>query len=521
MKNSSRDDESSAVAPSIHAPVVDGPPLGTSATWDQRTLETRERDGDGPRIPIAAAPRAGEYLLDGVIAEGGFGVVYRAVHAASGAPAAVKVMHAELVSRADVVLRFQREVDAIGRIRHPNVVEILDVGRLDDGRPYYAMELLQGRSLEQHLFSRGRLPADEALAILEPLCSALAAVHAVGIIHRDVKPSNVILCEQGGQQSGSPRVVLLDFGIAKLLDTTDLSLTSSRHVVGTPAFMSPEQLLNRPVDMRTDVYALGALLYTMIAGSMPFSASAYPVLRHLHLHQAPPRPSLHAPVDPAFDDIVVRAMSKDPAGRQPGVTAFLEEVRAATERVVRPDAMEGGRVRRLAIGLLVEVLAETRALEAPTDSFLTDFEAVLPQAMTDLAAAGFSPLAVTSTSVLLSAGWPRDERGGEEARRGAIEAALSLYERLDRAGQRDRRVGIRLCLHAGEVVLTEDGSMVGGNVVELSSCLPETAAPGVYASPALLEGLGFASHRASGAPGATIPMRRLVARPAEGDHAPA
>ncbi|WP_437730677.1 serine/threonine-protein kinase [Sorangium sp. So ce1335] len=516
MKNDPRDDEPSAATPPVDAPAAGAPLPGTSATWDLRTLDTREREGDGPGIPIAVAPRAGEYLLDGVIAEGGFGVVYRAVHAASGAPAAVKIMHAELISRADVVLRFQREVDAIGRIRHPSVVEILDVGRLDDGRPYYAMELLQGRSLEQHLFSRGRLPADEALAILDPLCSALAAVHAVGIIHRDVKPSNVILCDQGGGM----RVVLLDFGVAKLLDTTDLSLTSSRHVVGTPAFMSPEQLLNRPVDMRTDVYALGALLYTMIAGSMPFSASAYPVLRHLHLHQAPPRPSLHAPVDPAFDDIVVRAMSKDPAGRQPDVTAFLEEVRVATARVLRADAAEGGRTRRLAIGLLVEVLADTRALEAPTDSFLTDFEAVLPQAMTDLAAAGFTPLAITSTSVLLSADWPRDDLGGKEARRRALGAALALYGRLDGAGQRDRRVGIRLCLHAGDVVVTEDGSMVGGNVVELSSCLPETATPGVYASPAMLDGLGFGSHRASGAPGATIPMRRVVAPPG-GDAAPA
>ncbi|MGK3987157.1 serine/threonine-protein kinase [Sorangium sp. So ce136] len=518
MKNDPRDDESPPVAPSTEAPVADEPPLGIAPTWDQRTLDTRDREGDGPSIPIAGAMRAGEYLLDGVIAEGGFGVVYRAVHATSGAPAAVKIMHAELVSRPDVVLRFQREVDAIGRIRHPNVVDILDVGRLDDGRPYYAMELLQGRSLEQHLFSRGRLPADEALAILEPLCNALAAAHSVGIIHRDVKPSNVILCEQ----DGGLRVVLLDFGIAKLLDTTDLSLTSSRHVVGTPAFMSPEQLLNRPVDMRTDVYALGALLYTMIAGTMPFSASAYPVLRHLHLHQAPPRPSLHAPVDPAFDDIVVRAMSKDPAGRHLDVTVFLDEVRAATARVMRSDAREGGRIRRLAIGLLVEVLADAPALEAPTDSFLTDFEAVLPQAMTDLAAAGFSPLAVTSTSVLLSADWPRDERGGEEARRRAIGSAISLYDRLDGPGQRDRRVGIRFCLHAGEVVVTEDGSVVGGNIIELSSCLPETAAPGVYASPAFLDGLGFASHRASGAAGAAIPMRRVVARPPPaGGEAPA
>ncbi|WP_437573977.1 serine/threonine-protein kinase [Sorangium sp. So ce887] len=515
MKTSRKDNESPPAAPAADAPAAGEAPAGTVPTWN---LDTHDLAGEGPGIPIAVVPRAGEYLLDGVIAEGGFGVVYRAVHGTSGAPAAVKIMHAELISRIDVVLRFQREVDAIGRIRHPNVVEILDVGRLGDGRPYYAMELLQGRSLEQHLFSRGRVPADEALAILDPLCSALAAVHALGIIHRDVKPSNVILCEEGG----GLRVVLLDFGIAKLLGTTDLSLTSSRHVVGTPAFMSPEQLLNRPVDMRTDVYALGALLYTMVAGAMPFSASAYPVLRHLHLHQAPPRPSLHAPVDPAFDDIVVRAMSKDPAGRHPDVTAFLEDVRAATARVLRAGAKEAGRIRRLAIGMLVEVLAETRALEAPTDSFLTDFEAVLPQAIAHLATAGFSPLAVTSTSVLLSADWPRDERGAEEARRSAIAAALALYERLAGSGGRDRRVGVRFCLHAGDVVVTEDGSVVGGNVIELSSCLPEAAEPGVYASPAMLDGLGFASYRASGAPGAAIPMRRVVAPPPAGrDAAPA
>ncbi|MGK4003388.1 serine/threonine-protein kinase [Sorangium sp. So ce1036] len=485
-------------------------------TWGLSTLDPGDRGAAHAGALAGAALRAGEYVLHDVIAEGGFGVVYRAVHATKGTPAAVKLMHEELVSRADVVLRFQREVDTIGRIRHPNVVEILDVGRLEDGRPYFAMELLRGRSLEQHLGARGRLPADEVLAILEPLCGALAAAHALGIVHRDVKPSNVVLCEG----AAGLRVVLLDFGIAKLLDATDLSLTTSRHVVGTPAFMSPEQLLQRPVDMRTDVYALGALLYTMIAGSMPFSASAYPVLRHLHLHQAPPRPSLHAPVDPAFDDIVVRAMSKDPAGRYPDVTAFLSDVRAATARVAHADAGEAGRVRRLALGLLVEVFAEARALEAPTDAFLADFEAVLPRAMTELAAAGFTPLAVTSTSALLSADWPRDARAADEARGRALAAALSLHERLDPPGERDHRVGVRFCLHAGEVVVTEDGAVVGGSVLDLPSCLPETAESGIYASPAFLGGLGFASRRLSAAEGATLPILRVLPLPSSGPQRP-
>ncbi|WP_437586006.1 serine/threonine-protein kinase [Sorangium sp. So ce1000] len=516
MKNLGQDDEPSPVAPPADASAGEEP-IGMSQTWAQRTPDTRDGGGAGPGAPRAAALQAGEYLLDGVIAEGGFGVVYRAVHATSRTPAAVKIMHADLISRADVVLRFQREVDAIGRIRHPNVVEIFDVGRLDDGRPYYAMELLQGRSLEQHLFARGRLSADEALAILDPLCSALAAVHALGIIHRDVKPSNVILCEHGG----GLRVVLLDFGVAKLLDATDLSLTSSRHVVGTPAFMSPEQLLSRPVDMRTDVYALGALLYTMIAGAMPFLATAYPVLRHLHLHQAPPRPSLRAPVDPAFDGIVVRAMSKDPADRHPDVTAFLADVRAATARIARTGAVEAGRIRRLAIGLLVEVLAESGALEAPTDAFLAEFEGVVPMAVAALTPSGFSPLAVTGTSVLLAAPFRHDERGAEEARHSAIAAAIALHVRLSGPGQRDPRISVRFCLHAGDVVLTEDGALVGGSLLELSSCLPETAEPGVYASPAMLDGVPFLSHRASGAAGATIPMRRVFVRAPRRDAAPA
>ncbi|WP_437293259.1 serine/threonine-protein kinase [Sorangium sp. So ce426] len=519
MKNPGQNDEPFPAAPPAGAPATGEPPIVTSRTCKQRTPDTRDREGVGPGAPRAAALRAGEYLLDGVIAEGGFGVVHRAVHATSGAPAAVKIMHADLISRADVVLRFQREVDAIGRIRHPSVVEILDVGQLDDGRPYYVMELLQGKSLEQHLFARGRLPADEALAILDPLCSALAAVHALGIIHRDVKPSNVILCEHGGEL----RVVLLDFGIAKLLGATDLSLTSSRHVVGTPAFMSPEQLLNRPVDMRTDVYALGALLYTMIAGSTPFLATTYPVLRHLHLHQAPPRPSLHAPVDPAFDDIVVRAMSKDPAGRHPDVAAFLGDVRAATARIARTGAVEAGHIRRLAIGLLVEVLAESRALEAPTDAFLAELEAVVPDTVAALARSGFSPLAITSTSVLLAAPFRRGERGTpeEEARHRAIAAAVALHTRLAVPGQRDPGISVRFCLHAGDVVLTEDGALVGGNLLELSSCLPETAEPGVYASPAMLDGVAFLSHRVSGAAGATIPMRRVFVRPPGRAAAPA
>jgi eukaryotic-like serine/threonine-protein kinase len=187
-------------------------------------------------------------------------------------------------------------------------------------------ELLVGESLEMHLGRRGRLAGDEVRAILGPVCRALDAAHVRGIVHRDVKASNVFLADDGAAR----RVVLLDFGVAKLLDGAS-GLTSTGDLVGTLACMSPEQILNRSVDPRTDVYALGVLAFRMLTG-VPVFAARHPIaLQQMHLFTPPRAPSAVAAIGAGFDAVIVRALAKAPEGRQAGAAAFLAELEAVSD----------------------------------------------------------------------------------------------------------------------------------------------------------------------------------------------
>jgi eukaryotic-like serine/threonine-protein kinase len=437
---------------------------------------------------VDAGSRAGDYVLDAFIADGGFGVVYRAHHAEQGTPAAVKILHAELASQAEVVLRFEREVEAIRRVRHPNVVEVFSCGRLDDGRPYFAMELLAGASLEQYLRARGRVGASEALEILAPLCEALSAAHEQAIVHRDIKASNIFLAADA---DGRRRVVLLDFGVAKLLDASGPALTSSRHIVGTPSCMAPEQLQGRPVDARTDVYALGALAYLMLTGEPPFADSPYPLLHQMHLHASPPRPSSRSRVSPAFDDVVLRAMSKDPAARQKTAGSFLEEMQGALARSRQAGGPEEGWRERRALGVYIEVEVDPEALESADDHLLSDMEEILPLAASAMNLASFAVAFETGSSMLFVRDRPDDALVDEGARRGTVKAALELFRKVEARSGRNEGVRARVYVHAGALRVTEEGTLVGGGLLELAAWVPEVSGACVLASSEVLAGLGI------------------------------
>ncbi|MEZ4314759.1 MAG: protein kinase [Polyangiaceae bacterium] len=276
-------------------------------------------------LPPVAPLTAGSYLLGEEIARGGYGTVHRARHADTGLPAAVKLLHADLFEDPDAAPRFEREASVVLALSHPGIVRTHSWGRTADGRPYLVMELLQGESLADRLRARGRLPIEEALAILDPLASALAAVHAAGIVHRDIKPPNIFLAEDRPEGS----VVLLDFGLAKLLATEGPALTSSRVALGTIPYMAPEQVRCEPLDPRTDVYALAAVTYTMLTGSPPFGARPTGVLRQIHARARPPLPSEQAPLDSALDAPLLAALSRDPEARPPSAAAFIASLRGA------------------------------------------------------------------------------------------------------------------------------------------------------------------------------------------------
>jgi serine/threonine-protein kinase len=323
------------------------------------------------------------YHLDRLIGEGGFGQVWRASREADGEALAIKVLHLELVRSVDAMTRFQRELEAIERLDHPNVVQGLGHGALADGRPYLLLEYLEGPSLREVLHERGALPPVEMLTILEPLCDALYVAHLAGLIHRDVKASNVILA----RRSGAIRPVLLDFGLVKLTDQVGPGLTSSRSMLGTPAAMAPEQMRGQSVDPRTDIYALGLLAFHMLTGTPAFGGAPGVVQSYLQVHGPRPRPSSKVDIDPAIDEPVARALAPEPAARFADARSFGQALRAVIHGAIGDEIevavlyIEGDAADVLAATEFAQAAGLVIALTAP-DSML----AVVPRTRVDVSA---------------------------------------------------------------------------------------------------------------------------------------
>jgi eukaryotic-like serine/threonine-protein kinase len=426
----------------------------------------------------------GAYEVERLLDAGGCGEVHKARHVETGNPAALKILRAELAVNAHVVARFEREVAVLQRLSHPNIIEILDYGRLADGRPFFIMELLQGVSLRQHLAIRGRLSVDETLAIIEPLVSAVSAAHAKSIIHRDIKASNVFMCEQPLAPHGTParRVVLLDFGVAKLLDAEGPGLTASRHVVGTLSCMAPEQILARPVDERTDVYALGVLTYRILTGEQPFSARTPLALQQMQLYSVPRPPSALAPLSSTLNAPVLRALSKEPSDRQPSVDAFFSEL---IEAAGRPPADE----ERPALAIYAEVGLDPDAIDDAGEADFSDMERILPLTSAAFDAMGFETALETGSSLLLSRPLPEDPAAGASLRRQAIASLRALHRQLDCRPDRSALVRIRLCLHVIAARMTPTAAVTGGPILQLSSWLPELETPQPLVSASALAGI--------------------------------
>jgi len=328
--------------------------------------DSRNRRPTGGLSALAGStPEIAGYKIERLIGEGGFGQVWRATR--DGALVAIKILHLELIRSHDAIVRFERELEATERLNHHNVVRALDHGTLEDGRPYLVLEYVEGPSLRDVIHERGSLPPGEMLAILEPLCEALAAAHTLGLVHRDVKASNVIL----GHDTAGTRPVLLDFGLVKLLDQDGPGLTSSRSMLGTPAAMAPEQMRGQPVDARTDVYALGLLAYHMLTGAPAFGAPGV-VQSYLQIHGPRPRPSSKVDVDPAIDEPIARALAPDPKQRFATTLEMLEALRA----VIRPSQgggeqdvvalyVEGGPAELAQAAAIASTAGLTMALTAP------------------------------------------------------------------------------------------------------------------------------------------------------------
>jgi eukaryotic-like serine/threonine-protein kinase len=279
------------------------------------------------QTPSLIGEKLGSYRIESLLGSGAMGVVYRGTDEKRGRVVAVKVVHAELAQGSKVQERFKREFDILDQFRHPGIVRNLGYGKYR-GTLYIAMEFIQGLTLDTILESRGALPWREVVDLGIQICQALQYAHERQVVHRDLKPSNLMVTEDG-------KVKLTDFGIAKDLDKT--ALTATGRTLGTAAYMAPEQIRGAPaVSHKTDLYALGAVLYQMLTGKPPFEGNTAIVLMHCHMNEPPPRPSEKIQEIPrALDDLVVGLMAKQPTDRPwdaAAVEVILTELRAKAER---------------------------------------------------------------------------------------------------------------------------------------------------------------------------------------------
>jgi serine/threonine protein kinase len=273
----------------------------------------------------------GSYRVVDEIGRGGMGAVYLAEHTLLGRQAAIKVLLREMSHRQDLVTRFFNEARAATAVKHPGIVEIYDFGYAADGSAYIVMEFLQGESLASRLQRRGPLPEARAAALCRQVAGGLGAAHAKGIVHRDLKPDNIFVVPDADVAEGE-RPKILDFGIAKLASeqSAGQSMTRTGMVMGTPAYMAPEQCKGAgQVDARSDLYALGCILFETVCGRPPFIAEGAGEVMALHIFSAPPSPRMFAPVSAALEQIIMRALAKGPDQR----FRSAEEMAAALQAV--------------------------------------------------------------------------------------------------------------------------------------------------------------------------------------------
>ena len=279
--------------------------------------------------PLVGTVVAGKYTIVKQLGEGGMGCVYLAEQKLGSGTrkVALKTLHKHLSHDPAIKKRFDREVDTVAKLEHPNTIQVFDFGEMEDGTLYLVMEFVQGRSVADILEKDGPMPPARVENIMRQVCGSLAEAHGHGIVHRDLKPDNVVLCERAGQKDW---VEVLDFGIAKRSsehDPNEAKLTQQGMVLGTPPYMSPEQFTGQPVDVRSDIYALGVMTYEMLVGKYPFEANTAWEWASKHMTEAP-RPietqALGQHVPAKMRDAIKRALEKNKDDRFSSVTEFYE-----------------------------------------------------------------------------------------------------------------------------------------------------------------------------------------------------
>jgi hypothetical protein len=418
---------------------------------------------------LHAGVHVGSYVIQETIAVGGGGAIYVA-QPASGEPprarVAIKVLLRELAASPRALSRFQREAEVVSLINHPNIVPVLESGSLPDGRPYIVMELVRGENLQSMLLRRGRLAPGEVLELLTPVCSALAAAHAAGVVHRDLKASNICVGNEGGVRV----VKLIDFGIAKLVepDAEQPGLTVRGTRLGTPYAMPPEQIRGETtVDERADIYSLGVLLYQMLTSSYPFLGSTPQEIERLHLEAIPPRPSRSAAVAPALETVVLRCLQKRPDARFSTVNELLAALQdAVADNPAAPPP--GTSDERDAIAVCVDLRMLPGVAEG--DALDDAFEAIMEEAEQTLRNAGLELPLVTGNVLLGTQLLPFEADARRDAQRSVVGLATGLARSLGYLAAANRGLEVNVSLHLGKALVGGTASapqVAGGPIMHI------------------------------------------------------
>lgn len=282
--------------------------------------------------PLLGTTLAGNYEIQEVIGHGGMGVVYKARHALMDRIVAIKMLQAQLISDSMSVKRFQQESQSASRISHPNVITVYDFGISPSGQPFIVMDYLQGISLADVIKEDGQIGVERAIKILAQACDALDHAHKMGVIHRDVKPTNFVLINYDEEKDF---VKVVDFGVAKLMNSTadGQRLTQAGEVCGSPVYMSPEQCTGGELDQRSDIYSMGIVIYETLTGKLPILGKTMVDTMSKHISEMPPsfaqaRPDLYIPE--RLEQVVFKALAKDPNDRH----QTMDELRIDLENAI-------------------------------------------------------------------------------------------------------------------------------------------------------------------------------------------
>ena len=296
-----------------------------------------ETPDTNPRADVLVGKVLDRYRVLEKLGEGGMGAVYRVEHIMLQKHMAMKLLRFELSQNQELVVRFQNEAIAAGRIGQENIVAVTDFGRTPEGLVYFVMEELHGDSLAMSIAKEPRFPIERAINIAAQCCRALHAAHAVGIVHRDLKPENIVLTSREGV---ADFVKILDFGISKIIEMSPnpegMKLTRAGMIVGTPEYMSPEQASGKQVDARSDIYSLGIVIFEMLSGKLPFSAdNALQMLLQHQTGEVPAFSKLQAglKVPGKLEKVVRRALEKRPEDRQQSMAELLNELQACADKL--------------------------------------------------------------------------------------------------------------------------------------------------------------------------------------------